>query len=334
MIKLGIVGLGRWGSNYYRIFSQMENVKITCLCDNDSSKFKSFMHKDIKFYTEYKEMAKKENIDACIIAVPTIFHYSVAKEFLSSGTHVLIEKPIATSTKDAEKLVEIALKKNLKLMVGHTFLFNPGINWLKKYIKTKDFGKIYYFYAVRTNLGPIRDDVNAIVDLAPHDISIFLYLLEKMPVSVFAQGSAYLSKKRIDTGVIGIYFDNGESGFVHVSWLEPCKIRQVTAIGSKKMVVFDDVNTQEMIKIYDKSVKVDKTYSDFGEFKMILRDGDIVIPKIKMVEPLKAQCMHFIECLLSNKKMISDGEFGVNVVKVLSAAEKSLLNKGQVTKVE
>jgi predicted dehydrogenase len=334
MIRIGIIGLGHWGPNYLRIFNQLEHSKVVSVCDQDKNKKNLIKNTNIKFYSDYKDMLKDPDIDACVIATPASTHYSIAKEFIKTNRDVLVEKPLAVSVKECEELVNLAVKKNVKLMVGHTFLFNDGINWLKNFIFNNGIGKPYYFYAVRTNLGPIREDVDALLDLATHDISIFYYILEEKPVYVSAVGSSFLNKKRVDVATLKIKFTNNVDCYAHVSWLQPCKIRQITVVGDKKMVVFDDVNVNEPIRIYDKSVEIEKTYSDFGEFKMILRDGDIVVPKIKMVEPLKNQCQHFIDCIISNKKIISDGKFGLEIVKVLEAAEKSLRQGGKEVKIE
>lgn len=334
MIKIGIIGFGHWGPNYFRVFNQLEEVKIVAVCDSDKEKTSKIKQKDIKVYSKVEDMIKFSKIDACVIATPTVTHYSIAKKLLEAGINLLVEKPLSNSIAQAETIVNIAMKKKLKLMVGHTFLFNSGINWLKDYILNGEFGKIFYLYSTRTNLGPIREDVNVLYDLGPHDISIFLHILNRMPLSVTTQGSAYINKKRIDIATMRINFSEGISCFAHISWIEPRKIRQVTAIGSNKMVVFDDINSQETIKIYDKSVEIDKQYSDFGEFKMILRDGDILIPKIKMSEPLKNQCQHFVESLIYKKDLISDGIFGLNVVKILSAAEKSLKQRSKEIAIE
>ena len=274
-----------------------------------------------------------EGLDAVVIATPTTTHHALAKEVLKRGFHVLLEKPLALTARESEDLCETAEKHKKILMVGHTFLYNQAVTWIKNFIKEGHAGKVYYIHAQRTNLGPIRRDVNALVDLAPHDISMLLYLLEKEPARVSARGSAFLDRKREDVAFLDLEFKDGSMGHIHVSWLEPRKVRQLTVIGDKKMIHFDDVNLSEPVRIFDKGVTRSKEYRTFGEFQMILRDGDIVIPKIALGEPLKNQCQAFAAAALSGKPPLSDGRFGLKVVKVMESALKSLKRNGSAVKI-
>lgn len=331
MINVGIIGLGYWGPNYLRVFSQLDGCRLAAAADKDPKRVAqaSKNYPSLRFFPDFRQMLAEEALDAAVIATPTTTHFAFAKEVLSKGCHVLLEKPLAMTSKECRNLSDLARKNKKILMVGHTFLYNQAVHWMREYIGGGKTGKIYYVHAQRTNLGPIRHDVNALYDLAPHDISMILYLMGKEPVKVSAHGSAFLNRKREDVSYIHLQFRDGSMGNIHVSWLEPRKVRQLTVIGSKKMVIFDDVNITEPVRIFDKGVTVTKEYNTFGEFQMILRDGDIVIPKINLSEPLKAQCQAFLSAVESGKKPLSDGRFGTQVVRVLEAAEKSLKTGGK-----
>lgn len=331
MIKIALIGLGYWGPNYLRIFSQMDDCMIVACADRDDARLKTFQknYPEIHFYHDASELFVKESPDATIVATPTTTHFAIALEALRHHQHLLIEKPLALKEEECMKLIQVARQQKRTLMVGHTFLYNNAVAWLKKFVDEGHAGKIFYLHAVRTNLGPIRQDVNALVDLAPHDISVFLYLLGKRPNLVSAHGASFLNSHREDVSFLTLYFDGAAMGHVHVSWLDPRKVRQITVIGDKKMVLFDDVNVLEPIRIYDKGVRQPKEYSDFSEFKTIVYEGDIVIPKIQSSEPLKNQCKEFVEAIKNKKMPLSDGHFGMDVSRVLVGAIKSLKQKGK-----
>lgn len=255
------------------------------------------------------------------------------KEALKFRKHILVEKPLTTRVEDAERLLEELGDKKMIVMVGHVFKYNPAIIKLKEYIKSKELGKIYYLHSVRTNLGPIRQDVSTMWDLFPHDISIFLFLLNSFPSEVNAVGKTYLQPNLEDVVFVTLQFPNEVVTNSRVSWLDPRKIREVTVVGSKKMALFDDLNNIEPIRLYDKSIEQKRFYISFGEFQLILRDGDITMPKIKMLEPLKVQCEHFIKCIKENKTPLTDIWEGIKVVKILSAAEKSIRRGGKPVKI-
>lgn len=278
---------------------------------------------------DYLQLLKDPAIDAVTIATPSVTHALIAKEALLAGKHVLVEKPLCLTAREAETLCRIAQTKERILMVGHTFLFHSGIHALKKFIHAGQLGIIHYLHSERTNLGPIRQDVNVLIDLAPHDISIFIYLLDQMPKAVAAQGASYIKKGREDVAFINLFFPNNILANILVSWIEPCKVRRITVIGSRKMAVFDDVNLPELIKIYDKGVMKPKRYSDFGEFQLVLRDGDIHIPKIVLSEPLKTQCQTFLHAIERGRLSLSDATYGWKVVRVMEAAQRSLRQHGR-----
>lgn len=332
MTKIAIVGLGHWGPNYLRNFSQMDGCQVVACADRDAARLETFRknYPDTRFYQKLDDLYKKESPDATVIATPTSTHFAVATQALSNLQHVLIEKPLALTEKECVGLTDLAKKQKRILMVGHTFLYNSAVIWLKKFLNEGHAGKTYYLYAVRTNLGPVRQDVNAIVDLAPHDISIYMYLIGKRPKAVSAQGAGFLDPKREDVGFLTLYFDDNVLGHIQVSWLDPRKVRQTTVIGDKKMVLFDDINVFEPIRIYDKGFRKPREYFEFSEFKALLYDGDVVIPKVPMGEPLKNQCREFLSCVAERRKPLSDGEFATDVTRVLAAAAKSLKQKGKI----
>ena len=333
MTKIAIVGLGHWGPNYLRNFSQTDGCQVVACADMNAARLKVF-RKDypaVRFYETTQELYEKEQPDATVIATPTSTHYELAKEALGRKQHVLIEKPLTTDEREGVELTELAARQDRVLMVGHTFLYNNAILWLKSYLKEGQAGKVYYLYAVRTNLGPIRQDVNALVDLAPHDVSIFLFLLGQEPTAVSAQGAAFLDHRREDVAFLTLYFEGGVIGHIHVSWLDPRKVRQTTVIGDKKMVVFDDINIFEPIRIYDKGVvRQSKDISDFSQFKAVLYEGDVVLPKVSLSEPLKNQCKEFLDCVQNRRHPLSDGRFGTLVTRVLAGALKSLKQNGEI----
>jgi len=273
------------------------------------------------------EILEDPNIQGIIICTPATTHYSVARAALQQDKHVLVEKPLTTSSIEAKELLLLAEERKRVLMVGHVFLYNSAIMQIKQYIDNGDLGKILYVYSSRTGLGPVRSDINVCWDLAPHDISILCYLLNKKPLHVTSNGEWYLKQGNEDVAFNTIEFDQNLIANIHVSWLDPIKIRKLTLVGTKKMLVFNDILPTEKIKIFDKGFTYERPLGDFGDFQLSLRDGDILIPKIKITEPLTEQCIDFIACIKNNKKPKSDGEHGLLVVQVLEAMSASLKSR-------
>jgi predicted dehydrogenase len=330
-MNIAIIGCGHWGKNYIRIFSDTPKAKLSICCDSNANALKSISTKypEISTTTNYNEILSNKDISIVIVSTPASSHYEIIKTALESGKDVLAEKPLTIKLEESEKLVEIAKSKNRILMVGHTFLFNPAIRKIKEYIQNGTVGSIYYMHSTRTHLGLVREDVNAIWDLATHDVSIFNYFLDKMPVSVSAVGGCYLKKGREDTAFITLTYPENVIANIQVSWVDSNKVREIQVIGSKTRIVFDDLNNLERIKIYEKGITVgDKPYNDFGEFQYILRDGDIISPKIDLYEPLKAQCDHFLDCVEKRETPLTDGKNGLDIVRVMCAIEKSVKNNG------
>jgi predicted dehydrogenase len=269
------------------------------------------------------------DIDAVVVATPVQTHYPLVRAALEAGKDVLCEKPLALDSTEALALCATAKRKGRILMVGHVFLYNPSANHLRKAIECGELGRIYYMDAVRTNLGPVRSDVGVVYDLASHDISIFNYLLGARPESVSAVGGAFLQKGVEDIGFLTLVYPKGVICHVHTSWLNPRKVRQLTVVGDSKMAVWDDMNNLEPVRYFDKGVVPDN-YSSFGEFHMILRDGAITTPKLKLFEPLLRQDEEFLDCLRERRTPAASGEFGSEIVRILEAARDSLVQGGRV----
>jgi len=321
--------------NYVRVFNELPQSETYWCCDLDINKLNYIKnaYPFAKVSEDYKDILNNPEIDAVCISTPASTHYKIAKECLQSGKDVLVEKPFTMSVAEGKKLIKLSEETKRIIMVGHIFRYNHAVQQLKKYISNGDIGNVYYIHASRTGLGPIRNDVNAMWDLAPHDISIILYLLDSEPSNVIARGQSFLQEGKEDVVFMTLEFPNKIIANIHVSWLDPQKVRKVTVVGSKKMAVFDDTENLERLKIFDKGATIHKPAESYGEFRLLLRDGDIHIPKVDTTEPLKKEALHFLECIKERKKPLTDGEDGLKVVKILEAAQKSLKNNGKTVDV-
>jgi len=336
MVRIGIIGLGYWGPNLERNFSNLPNSELTAICDLSEDRLEYARKKFPDVYTtkDANNLINKERVDAVVIATPTKTHYEIAKLALDKGIHVFVEKPLATKSSECEELVQIAEANNLTLFVGHVFLYNTAVNTIKDLVEEGELGNIIHINANRLNLGPIRQDVNALWDLASHDISIILELIGCLPVSVNCQGLAYLNDNVHDVCSLTLHFEPKCMASINVSWLDPNKIRSITVVGDKKMALFDDTEPLEKIKIYNKHIE-SSTYTDtFGDFQYSCRYGDTSAPWLQLVEPLQTECQHFIHCVITNEKPKTDGNNGMDVVKVLEAADISLHNNGQMVELK
>lgn len=331
MIKVGVVGCGYWGPNLIRNFNGLENAEVVYICDLNEERLAHLKktYPMIKSTTNYDDLLKDSSVDAICIATPVFTHFPLAKKALDHKKHVLIEKPLTSNSEDALKLINLSEKNSLKLMVGHTFEYAPAVRMIKELINKNTLGKIFYMSSTRVNLGLFQDDINVVWDLAPHDISIMNYLLDDRPVSVNANGSANYKKKIEDIAFVAVHYPNNVIAHLHLSWLDPCKIRKLTIVGDKKMVVYDDLNPEEPIKVYDKGVEKQPYYDTFGEFKLLYKFGDTYSPRIESSEPLKIECAHFIDCIKNGKEPGSSGHSGYHVVKTLEAAQISIENNGK-----
>jgi predicted dehydrogenase len=335
MVNIGVIGYGYWGPNLVRNFNQIKASNLTVCCELAEEKIAQIkqLYPKVKVTSDYDRVIKNPDIEAIVIASTADTHYELAKKALEANKHVFVEKPLALNTYEAKELVELAKKSKRILMVGHLLKYHPAINYIKNYIESGGLGKIQYLYSQRLNLGKLRKDENALWSLAPHDISVILYLLgDKEPIEVTARGESYIQPGIEDVVFCSLHFQDRVMAHIHISWLDPHKIRKLTIVGSKKMAVFDDMESSEKVRIFDKGVETNEDYRSYGE-DLTLRFGDIVIPSIKMEEPLRIECEHFISCILNGQKPLSDGEDGLRVVKVLEAAQKSLESGGQPIKI-
>jgi len=285
---------------------------------------------NIQTTVDYKDILKNADIHAVCIASPTDTHFNFAKEALEHGKHVLCEKPLALKTEQCAQLQKLAAQKKKILMVGHVFLFNAGVKQLKDYIRSGELGRVHYAHSTRTNLGPFRYDVSALWDLAPHDISIFNYLFDSSPVNVSARGQKCLGTERDDLAFGTLEYPDNTVAHVHVSWIDPKKVRQITIVGEKKMATWDDLDDVGPIKLYDKHVERSSAYYlTYGEFRLLSKEGGITIPKIDLSEPLKVQDQYFIDCVERNVPPdLADAGKGLDVVKTLIALQNSIERQG------
>ncbi len=333
MVNIGIIGLGHWGPNLVRNLSDHSDVIIQGVCDIEPSAFdrvKRFLTPNCSKTTNPQELINSENIDAIVLVTPPSTHYSLVKTALNSKKHVFCEKPLTLSSAQDLELHTIAKEMNLVLTVGYTFLYNNGILKVKKIIEEDRLGKIYYFTTTRTHLGLIRKDVDVLWDLAPHDVSIMNFLLDSIPERVSAIGSKPLKTDRCDVGFVNLFYPSGIVGQLKVSWIDSNKERFICVVGSHARVTFDDLDSLEPVRFYEKGIGHQGRYeADFGEFKHLLRDGDILSPKIEMEEPLKKNVDSFIKSILENEINMCDGAFSSNVSMVLEAVQKSIENHGK-----
>lgn len=331
-VKVGAIGYGYWGPNLIRNFVELPTSTVAAVSDLDENRLKHVRerHPQIPVTTSNYQDLFTMGLDAVVVATPPHTHFQVVRECLMNGLHVLVEKPLTLSSADAYELIRIAEERNRVLMVGHTFEYNPAVRALKEMIDSGELGEIHYIDAVRVSLGLFSSRLNVIWDLAPHDISILLYLLGKMPESVCAQGNGCVQEGIEDVAYMTMRFPGNVMTHMRLSWLDPRKTRRITVVGSKKMVIYDDVEPQEKIKVYDKRVNAIRHYDTFGEFQFAYHYGDIVTPYIHFDEPLRIECGHFIECIQEGKQPQTDGHNGLRVVQIVEAAQQSLREQNSV----
>ena len=328
-IRVGIVGAGYWGPNLIRNFFELPGTALVAVADlrEERLAYVQCRYPGVETTQDYWDFFSMP-LDAVVVATPPATHFPIARACLERNLHVLVEKPLTLSCEDALTLIKIAEERGLTLMVGHTFEYNTAVRALKDLIDSGELGTIQYVDAVRVNLGLFQQDLDVVWDLAPHDISILLYLLEAEPVLVSAQGADCIFQGKHDIAYLNLEFANKVLAHVRISWLDPCKVRRITVVGSKKMVVYDDVENLEKIRIYDKGVEAPPYTDTYGDFQCSYRYGDVVIPNIRFVEPLRAECQHFTKCIADGSRPQSCGWTGLKVVRVLEAAERSLYYGG------
>ena len=329
-IGIGLIGCGQWGLNYLRAFSELDGCRVVAAADISSNRLREAERRSpgIRTSTDMSAVMTDPAVDAVIVATEATRHFAVGIAALEAGKDCLIEKPMTTNVQDARRLRDVAKARGRQLMVGHVFRYNAAINFMQHLLVSGGLGELQYLYFTRTNLGPIRSDVNVVWDLMTHDISILLHFMNQRPAWVSGQGAAYLRQGCEDVAFATVGFENGVAANVRASWLDPRKVREITLVGTSKMAFFDDLDPTEPVRIYDKGAVREPAYESFGEFKLVTRTGDVVSPAIPPSEPLKNECQHFLKAVTSRGPLLSDGDDGLRVVEILAAINASIAKNG------
>lgn len=331
--RVGVIGAGHWGPNLIRFFHDSRDVDLQVVCDRDEARRRAIAgrYPGVPLAADADAVLRADDVDAVVIATPSATHADLTEAALRAGKHVLVEKPMATTPADAARLVEVAAECGRVLMSGHVFLYNDAVRELKRISDDEDFGGVTYMYSRRTNLGPVRADVHAGWDLAAHDISIFLYLMESAPVRVTASAQNFIRSDVADVVFATLYFADGTVGHLHTSWLDPQKVRQVVVVGGHRMAAFDDMNLMEPVRIFNKSYRrvaepagEEVVVDSFGAFRVDLISGSVIIPPLSTGEPLRNECQAFLDAIASGTPPLSDGRLGLDVVRVLDAMDRSM----------
>lgn len=330
--RVAVIGCGYWGMNYVRVLSELPDAEVAVVCDQRPSRLDEVARRfvDVPLTTDYEEALSAGGIEAVVVCTEATTHRRIAGSALERGLHVLVEKPLTVTVEDADQLIAAAAAQGSVLLTGHTFLYNAGVQRIRELVRKGELGDLYYVYATRTNLGPFRTDVNALWDLAPHDIAIFNHLLDGIPEWVSAVGASVLRNGRQDFGFVSLGYPGGVVGHVHVSWADPQKVREFVIVGSDRRIAFNDVDLGERVRVFDRGVKPDlqSEPTSFGEHSLQLRQGDIVSPAIPATEPLKQLCGHFLHCIRRGERPRTPGPDGRVVVAVMQAVERSLERRG------
>ncbi len=334
-LSVGVVGCGYWGPNLVRNFRQLPDCNLKVICDGNPQRLAHVaqLNPGVEGCTDFAAMLKMKDVDAVVIATPVRYHYAMAKASLLAGKHTFIEKPMAESAQECSELVELADQQGLVLMVGHTFLFSPAVRKIKDIIDAGDIGELRYISARRLNLGLFQKDINVTWDLAPHDISIILHIMGESPELVAAWGNAHVTRGIEDVTNLYLGFAKNRAATIHSSWLDPKKVREMTFVVSKRMIVYDDVAMHEKIKVYDARVERPPHYDTFAEFQYSYHYGDMYVPYLKQEEPLKLECSHFLDSIRNGTTPITCGRRGREVVQILELASRSLREHGSAQKI-
>jgi len=331
MIRIGVIGYGYWGPNIVRNFHTHDGSEVVMVCDK-STKCQERLrkaHPSIEFTMDANDILKSPKIDMVAVVTPVWTHYELAKAALENGKHVFVEKPFTCSTAQAEELIELAEKKNLKIMVDHTFLFTGAVKKIRQMVDDGELGDLYYYDSLRVNLGLFQHDVNVIWDLAPHDLSIMDHVIKERAEAVVATGEKHLNGVE-DIAFITVYFPKHIIAHINVNWLSPVKVRTTLIGGEKKMLVWNDLEADEKIKIYDKGVSMSTNPSNLHQLLVSYRSGDMWAPQVEQIEALRAETGYFLKCIQENKTPFNDGVNGLRVVRLLEAAEKSVKQRGEL----
>ncbi len=329
-LRIGVVGCGYWGPNLVRTFLEIPEASVVAVADRDPARLEHVRsrHPQIEHFVEHHEQMFGLELHAMIVSTPPQTHFRIVRSCLEAGLDVFVEKPLATSTEEARCLADLADSTDRIMMVGHIGEYNPAVQALKQMVDSGDLGEIRYVDAIRAGLGLFHPSLNVIWDLAPHDVSILMYVLGESPQSVSTRGIACVQESIEDVAYMTLSFPSGILAHTRMSWLDPCKTRRITVVGSRKMAVYDDLEMHEKLKVYDKSVTAIRETDTFGDFQFAYNYGSVVSPYIDFAEPLRRECQHFVECLLERKRPLTDGRNGVEVVEVIEAAQRSLVEGG------
>jgi len=329
-ISVGVIGCGYWGPLLVRNFKGLPNCSLKAVCDVNTARLSHLrgLYPELEAVTDHERLLNGLDLDAVVIATPVKFHYSLAKASLLSGKHTFIEKPMAASSAECEELIDIAERKGLVLMIDHTFLYSSPVRKIVEIVEAGDIGDIRYINSRRLNLGLYQKDINVVWDLAPHDISIILHILGEFPLAVNCQGNAHVTPRVEDVTNMSLMFRHKRFATIQSSWLEPRKVREMTIVGTRRMIVYNDLKTREKIRIYDVRVERPPHYDTFAEFQYSYHYGDSYIPHIQQEEPLKVVCQHFVECIEGKTSPLTSGREGLELVRILEAASVSLKANG------
>ncbi len=324
-IRVAVIGTGDWGANLVRNFASLPGAKLVVVCDTDPERLRrtAALYPQARAEARVEDVAADPEVEAVVVAASAVNHHPLARALLLAGKDVFVEKPLALNVADAEELVRLATQQQRILMVGHLLLYHPAVKYLRDLVRRGELGDLYYVTSQRVNLGKVRRDENALWSFAPHDLSVILHLLEAEPLDVAARGSAFLQSAVEDVVFLHLRFPGGKMAHVHVSWLDPHKLRQFTVVGSRKMAVFDDMEASEKIRLYDKGVDRVGEVVSYSE-ALTVRSGDILVPRVSLQEPLRLECQHFVDCVRERRAPLTDGASGLAVVRVLAAAQASL----------
>lgn len=333
MIGIGVVGYGYWGPNIVRSFQSSNDARVVVVCDKRTESLKRVKqtYPAVEVTSEISDVLSSPDVDAVAVVTPVWTHFELAKAALENGKHVFVEKPFTSTSEQAQQLIELGEKKNLRIMVDHTFLFTGAVKKIRQLIDNDELGKLYYYDSTRVNLGLFQHDVNVIWDLAPHDLSIMDHLIQGKPKAIVATGESHLNGHE-DIAYITVYFEHNIIAHINVNWLSPVKVRTTLIGGEKKMVVWNDLEADEKVKIYDKGVQITAREGVY-DLLVSYRSGDMWAPKVEQTEALKTECQYFIDCIKYGKDPFNDGYAGLKVVKMLEAADKSIKGKGRMVEI-
>jgi len=331
LVGVGVVGYGYWGPNLVRNFATSEVAQVISVSDLDTSKLaiSKRLHPAVETTTDFRDLLRDSRIEAVVIATPVHTHYELALAALRCGKHVLVEKPLARTSEQVLRLIDEAARRNLTLMVDHTFLYTPAVQKIRQLITERSLGDIYYYNSVRASLGLFQSDVSVIWDLAVHDLSIIQYLLDERPVAVSATGTCHVAQTPENLAHIALFFQSSCVAHISVNWLSPVKVRQTFLGGSRKMIVYDDVEPTEKIKVYDKGITISGSAETTNQLRIGYRAGDMWAPHLAAKEALQVEADHFIDCIRNGKTPISSATSGLGVVELLEAASRSIAAQGQ-----